>query len=141
MPPSKADQDLEAKIQRVMRGDPIDGSKPPASPPLVKADERSLYDVVSSTGEIVGSHEDLGVATSEAERLDIEARVHFQQAVATTPGLEPVEHRVERRVIIATDDPDDGMAPLDGPIVSDGNVTLRNLERGDKSDEPVQVIG
>lgn len=110
-------------------------------PKIVKVENRVLYDVVSSTNELVGSHEDRDVAIDECERLDGEALAHFRAALPATPGLEATTHQVVVREVYATDDPDDGAPNIEGPIVSDGHVTMANLERGEKSEEPVQRIG
>jgi hypothetical protein len=107
---------------------------------LITVEHRTLYDIVSSSGELVGIHEDRDVALLEVDRLDQEATAHFAAAVGSTPGIEPVTHSIVVREISATSDQDDGLPNLEGPIVSDGEITEHNFERGEKSDEPVQRI-
>lgn len=93
---------------------------------ILSAAERSLFDIINQrTGEQVGTHEDKLVASDEAERLDSEAAALGQR----------VRHVVHERKVIATDDPDDGMPNLDGPIVSSENVTRANIRRGKRPDE------
>lgn len=92
---------------------------------IVTARERTVYDIIEEfSGERVGVHEDKGVASLEAERLDREAGGQGQQNTH--------RHVVRPREVMATDDPDDGLPMIDGPIVSSETVTTRSLRRAER---------
>lgn len=93
---------------------------------------RTLYDIVATPdGDVVGCHEDAGVAGEEVTRLDREAA----DLDAGRPEQLRRRHVVVPREVIATDDPDDGNAPLTGPIVSSETVTRGTLKRGGQPPE------